>query len=67
MCVSFQFQKHLSLGRGGVILTDDLAASEKLRQMVYDGRVRGVPWRSQDIDTWAAPQLAACNFAFSDS
>jgi len=51
MCISFQFQKHLSLGRGGVILTDDFAASEKLRRMVYDGRARGIPWRSQDIDT----------------
>ena len=23
MCISFQFQKHLSLGRGGMILLDD--------------------------------------------
>lgn len=51
MAVSFQFQKHLSLGRGGVILTDDDAATERLRAMVYDGRVRGVPWREQDIET----------------
>ena len=23
MCISFQYRKHLSLGRGGIILTDD--------------------------------------------
>ena len=28
MCLSFQFQKHLSLGRGGMILTDDKDARD---------------------------------------
>ena len=32
MCVSFQFQKHLSLGRGGVILTDSLTHKEVLKR-----------------------------------
>ena len=31
MCLSFQFQKHLSLGRGGMILTDSQAAAKELK------------------------------------
>ena len=49
MCVSFQFQKHLSLGRGGVILTDNKKAYDKIKKMSYDGRLAGVPWREQNI------------------
>ena len=37
MSLSFQFQKHLSLGRGGMILTDDEEIAEKLKLMSYDG------------------------------
>lgn len=51
MGISFQFQKHLSLGRGGMILTDNKEAAEQLKKMSYDGRVPGVPWRDQDITT----------------
>ena len=51
MCLSFQFQKHLSLGRGGMILTDNQAAAEELKKMSYDGRSPHTPWRDQDIDT----------------
>ena len=51
MCLSFQFQKHLSLGRGGMILTDDVDAAKKLKKMSYDGREPNVPWREQNIDT----------------
>ena len=51
MCVSFQYRKHLSLGRGGVILTDNKKAAIELKKMSYDGRIPGVPWRNQDIDT----------------
>lgn len=50
MCVSFQFQKHLSLGRGGVILTDGFAAHRNLKKMSYDGRIPNIPWRDQNID-----------------
>lgn len=49
MCLSFQFQKHLSLGRGGMILTDDKFAARDLRMMAHDGREPFVPWREQDI------------------
>ena len=51
MCVSFQFQKHLSLGRGGVILTDSETSAEELKKMSYDGRVPNIPWREQNIKT----------------
>jgi dTDP-4-amino-4,6-dideoxygalactose transaminase len=51
MSVSFQYQKHLSLGRGGIILTDNKNAAEELKKMSYDGRLPNVPWREQDIAT----------------
>ena len=38
MCLSFRL-KHLSLGRGGMILLDDKEAYNKLSKMVYDGRI----------------------------
>jgi len=49
MCLSFQFRKHLALGRGGMILLDDSATADKLRRMAHDGRVRGVLWQQHDI------------------
>jgi dTDP-4-amino-4,6-dideoxygalactose transaminase len=51
MCLSFQFRKHLSLGRGGMILTDNPDAYNALKKMSYDGRNPDVPWREQDIQT----------------
>jgi len=51
MCISFQYQKHLSLGRGGVILIDNESDYISLKKMSYDGRLPNVPWRDQDIDT----------------
>lgn len=51
MSVSFQFQKHLSLGRGGVILCDNPIAAEQLKKMSYDGRLPNIPWREQNIST----------------
>jgi dTDP-4-amino-4,6-dideoxygalactose transaminase len=49
MCVSFQFKKHLSLGRGGVILLDDKQAYADLIKLGYDGRERGISWPEQDV------------------
>jgi dTDP-4-amino-4,6-dideoxygalactose transaminase len=51
MCISFQYQKHLSLGRGGIILMDNEVDYISLKKMSYDGRLPNVPWRNQDIDT----------------
>ena len=52
MCVSFQYRKHLNLGRGGIILTDDKKSAILLKKMSYDGRLPDIPWRDQDIDTF---------------
>jgi len=64
MCLSFQFQKHLSLGRGGMILTDDKEAAIELKKMTYDGRIPDLPWREQNIATmgyhyYMTPETAA--------
>ena len=64
MCLSFQFQKHLSLGRGGMILTDNATDAKILKKMSYDGREPNVPWRTQNIDTigyhyYMTPETAA--------
>lgn len=51
MCISFQYQKHLSLGRGGVILLDVEEDAINLKKMSYDGRLPNIPWRGQNIST----------------
>ena len=51
MGISFQYQKHLSLGRGGIILTDNEEAAIQMKKMSYDGRLPNIPWRDQNIDT----------------
>ncbi len=51
MSVSFQFRKHLSLGRGGMILCDNKDDYISLKKMSYDGRLPDIPWRDQDIST----------------
>jgi dTDP-4-amino-4,6-dideoxygalactose transaminase len=51
MCISFQYQKHLNLSKGGIILTDNEEASIQLKKMSYDGRLPLIPWREQNIDT----------------
>ncbi len=51
MNISFQYRKHLALGKGGIILTDNKEAALQLKKMSYDGRLPDIPWRSQNIDT----------------
>jgi len=50
MCLSFQYKKHFSLGRGGSILTDNYNDYVALKKMSYDGRLPNIPWTQQDID-----------------
>jgi dTDP-4-amino-4,6-dideoxygalactose transaminase len=42
-CLSCHWSKHLKIGRGGFILTDDEKAYEALKRMRFDGRAEGVP------------------------
>lgn len=63
MCLSFQYQKHLSIGRGGMILLDNENDALQLKKMSYDGRLPHIPWREQNIDTigyhyYMLPELA---------
>ena len=51
MGISFQYQKHLSLGRGGVILCDNADEARELKKMSYDGRIPNIPWRDQNISS----------------
>lgn len=51
MCLSFQFKKHLNLGRGGAILLQNKEDYDILKKMSYDGRDFNLPWAKQDIDT----------------
>jgi len=41
-CLSFHWLKHLPIGRGGMILTDDIVAATILKRMRFDGRSAGV-------------------------
>lgn len=63
-CLSFQHRKHLSLGRGGMILCDSDSDANALRRMAYDGRDPQLPWAEQDINTlgyhyYMTPETAA--------
>lgn len=51
MCLSFQYKKHLNLGRGGAILLQNREDYDILKKMSYDGRRPNTPWMKQDIDT----------------
>ena len=64
MCLSFQFRKHLGLGRGGMILLDNKEDRDQLVRMSYDGRDRDVLWAEQKIYTmgyhyYMTPETAA--------
>ena len=63
-CLSFQQRKHLPLGRGGMILTDNPTSYYYLKKMSCDGRDFYRPWRDQDIDVmgyhyYMTPEKAA--------
>jgi dTDP-4-amino-4,6-dideoxygalactose transaminase len=51
MCLSFQFQKHLNLVRGGAILVDNFETYQTLKKMSFDGRDQYTLWKQQNIDT----------------
>ena len=52
MSLSFQYQKHLSLGRGGAVLCSNIQNFKSLKKLSYDGRLPNIPWRKQNIDSF---------------
>ena len=50
MCLSFQFKKHIPIGRGGMILTDNIEHYNQLQKSVRDGRDRTLLWSEDDVD-----------------
>jgi hypothetical protein len=49
-CISFGYEKPLSIGRGGAVLTDDEDLFTILHQQRYDGRDLSIsPWEKQKI------------------
>ncbi len=49
-CLSFGFDKPLSIGRGGAILCNDKYDYNKLKRMSYDGRDLTIsPWQKQKV------------------
>jgi dTDP-4-amino-4,6-dideoxygalactose transaminase len=49
-CLSFGYDKPLSIGRGGAVLTDDVEVYDVLKHQCYDGRDLTVsPWENQKI------------------
>jgi dTDP-4-amino-4,6-dideoxygalactose transaminase len=49
-CLSFGYDKPLSIGRGGAVLTDDVEVYNTLKQQCYDGRDLSItPWEDQKV------------------
>jgi len=53
MCLSFQFKKPLSLGRGGAILLDNKDDYIALKKMTHDGRdpFSNDTWKEHEVET----------------
>ena len=63
MCLSFHIKKHLKIGKGGMILTDDEEAAKWFRKGRYEGRGEVMYHKdSIEINGWNAymsPEQAA--------
>ena len=67
MCLSFHIKKTLPMGKGGMILTDDLKAVEWFKKARYEGRSEKL-YHEDDIDMlgwnmYMTPQEAAHGLA----
>lgn len=67
-CLSFHIKKHLKLGKGGMILTDDLEAVKWLKKARYEGRTAGYQYHNDDVEfigwnMYMTPQQAAHGLA----
>lgn len=68
MCLSFHYKKHLKIGKGGMVLTDDKDAADWIKKARYEGRSEGVPYHQDDIDMlgwnmYMTPEQAARGLA----
>lgn len=67
MCLSFHIKKHLKIGKGGMILTDDDVAANWFKKARYEGRSEKL-YHEDDIDMlgwnmYMTPQQAAHGLA----
>lgn len=72
MTLSFQFKKHLAIGRGGMLLLDDADMASAMRRAVHDGRCRHREHAEDDISTlgfhyYMTPEDAARGIMLFDS
>jgi dTDP-4-amino-4,6-dideoxygalactose transaminase len=63
-CVSFHARKHIKIGRGGMVLTDDALAANWIRKARFDGRTGGVPFPDDKVtflgwNAYLTPEQAA--------
>ena len=64
-CLSFHRRKHLQIGRGGMILTDDIEAARWLRLARYNGRRTDIKYQEQEDfqvvgwNSYMTPEAAA--------
>lgn len=49
-CLSLHLRKHLNIGRGGMILTDDPVAAKWFRKARFDGRDGSVPYAQDKVE-----------------
>lgn len=64
MCLSFHHKKHLKIGKGGMILTDDAQAVDRIKKLRYEGRSIGIPYHIDQIknlgyNMYMTPEQAA--------
>ena len=68
MCLSFHIKKHLKIGKGGMILTDNKDMADWAREARYEGRSEGVRYQDDDIkilgwNMYMTPQQASHGLA----
>lgn len=64
VCLSFHMRKILPIGRGGMVLTDDLEAATWIRRARFDGRSGAVPFMQDQVtelgwNAYLTPEQAA--------
>ena len=64
MCLSFHHKKHLKIGKGGMILTDDKDAVDRIKKLRYEGRSIGIPYHEDTVaeggwNMYMTPEQAA--------